>query len=565
MARRKRKSIIEQISESQSFLSYLKEWMPLAHVVGISSGIVMMTFYFSIIALQSVLAHVPVYLSMAIGGLLTSLFLWLGIKKTAGSGVHHYINCRKGVETIELKEMGSKFLASSAAIGSGCIAGKEGPAMFIGGGIALFWARLLKFPVEKIKMTVTIGGAAATSAIFQAPLGGAIFATEVPYRHDIDAPEYMPAFLSSLISYFIFRYGVELITGDVPRILDLHITGSFYTLRHFFDSFIVGFVAGLVGVLFVKTFHFARVKIAPRFRPEVSVMIGIGISAIITFVTLKIVMTNVPFGGTGFHILNYIESHPDVGVNFLITILVATILACSFTVGMNVSGGVFGPALVVGGSTGGIVGLMLDPANVSAYIVIGMSAVHTAVTKTPIASLVLIMEMTNFPPIFLAMAIANVAAFFISGDNSLYHTQMRERFEEIIKDLIETDVLARFDVEDVMQRDVICIRENRPVSEAKKLFSDTRKHMLPVTGPDNVLQGVLMADKIRKAGDDTVVKEVAIEPPLSLNPEDSLKDALYKFYDTDVERAPVVDKDGRLIGFITLRNIIHTHREHVAG
>lgn len=560
-----KESIIAQLRESQSFQSYVREWMPLALVVGISGGIFMMAFYFAIQTVQYIFVHVPVYVSMIAGGLVSSLFIWRKRRKIQGSGVHHYIGCRKGIDSIEPGDIVPKFLASSAAIGSGCIAGKEGPAIFIGGGIALLWARLLNFPVHKRNMTVTIGGAAATSAIFQTPLGGAIFATEVPYRHDIDAPEYMPAFLSSLVSYFVFRYGTALITGDVPRILDLHINTSLSSLQHFLHSFLTGIVAGLVGVFFVKTFHYTRTRIAPRFRPEVSVLTGVALSALISLAVLKIVSGDVPFGGTGFQILNYIESHPELGVHILLAFLVSTVLACSLTVAMNVSGGVFGPALVVGGCTGGIVGLIVDSGNVSSYVVIGMSAVHTATTKTPIASLVLIMEMTDFPPIFLAMAIANVAAFFVSGDSSLYHGQMRGRFEEIVDELAEMNILSQQKVRDVMETRAVFLFENDAVSEARKTFTDTNKKTLSIIDSDSVVRGILRIGDIRKENDDTPVNAVMTKPSLTLNPDDSLEEALYQFYDYDIEQAPVADTEGKLVGFLTLRDIIREYRKHVAA
>ena len=65
-------------------------------------------------------------------------------------------------------------------------------------------------------------------------------------------------------------------------------------------ALLVGIVAGLVGVAFVKVFHYTRLKIAPRFRPEVSALTGVAVSALITFTLLKIVSEEVPFGAKLF-------------------------------------------------------------------------------------------------------------------------------------------------------------------------------------------------------------------------------------------------------------------------
>ncbi len=558
------KGVLDIFRRPEGVLSYTRRWVLLAFLVGLCCGVGMIGFYLAISGLQLLFAGVPVYLSMIVGGVVAALFIRFRKRHTDGTGIPYYIKCRKGAGDIKLSDVGSHFVTSATAIGSGCIAGREGPAVFMGGGIALWLARLLRFPKEKRNLTLTIGGAAATSAIFQSPLGGSIFAAEIPYKHDLDAPEYMPSFLASLTSYFTFRFGIFCLTGSYPHLLKLNISSSLNSPLQLLYSFIVGIVTGLVGVLFVYTFHFARQRFAKLFRPEFAVLVGIGITAIGSFITLHLIKGDIPFGGTGFHILNYIESGPHISIEFLSVILVGTILASSLTVGMGVSGGVFGPSLVVGGCVGGIIGLIVDPENVSAYVVIGMSASHAASTKTPIASMILILEMSGFPPIFIAMAIANIAAFFVSGSKSLYFGQISDRLEELVNKIGDMDILSLLRVKDIMDKNSVSLEENQTVSAVRQLFTDSGKQSLPIVSNDNVLRGVITLNDVENKGDRTMVRHILKKEPVVVTPDTSIKDALALLFDQETKGIAVVDNQSRFLGFLTIKDVITSCRQYVS-
>ena len=558
------KGVFNIFKQDDGILSYTRRWVLLALLVGICCGAVMIGFYLAISGLRLLFTGVPVYLSMIVGGVVAAIFIRFRKRDTNGTGIPYYIKCRRGAGDIRLSDVGAHFVTSAVAIGSGCIAGKESPAVFMGGGIALWLARLLRFPKVKRNLTLTIGGAAATAAIFQAPLGGSIFAAEIPYKHDLDAPEYMPAFLASLISYFTFKLGILWITDDYPHLLDLNISSSLNSPLQLLNSLIVGIVTGLVGVVFVYTFHLARQKFAPLFRPEFAVLVGISITALGSFIALCLTKTDLPFGGTGFHILNYIENGPHISIEFLSVILVGTILASSLTVGMGISGGVFGPSLVIGGCVGGIIGLIVDPENVSAYVVIGMSASHAASTKTPIASMILILEMSGFPPIFIAMAIANIAAFFVSGSKSLYFGQISDRLEELVHKIGDMDIISLLKVKDIMDRNSISVEENQTVSVVKQLFADSGKQSLPIINNENVLRGVITLNDVGNKGDHTLIRHILKEKPVVVTPDTSIKDALALLFDQETKGIAVVDNKGRFSGFLTMKDIITACRHYVS-
>ena len=91
-----------------------------------------------------------------------------------------------------------KILASALTIGTCGSAGKEGPIAQIGSGFGSTVASLLKLEVRERRILVLAGAAGGIGAIFQAPLGAALFAPEVLYREtEFEYEAILPCIVSS--------------------------------------------------------------------------------------------------------------------------------------------------------------------------------------------------------------------------------------------------------------------------------------------------------------------------------------------------------------------------------
>lgn len=84
------------------------------------------------------------------------------------------------------------------------------------------------------------------------------------------------------------------------------------------------------------------------------------------------------------------------------------------------SGGIFAPALFMGGMLGGAVGYLdvvvfHHPADtVGAFAVVGMGAVFAGIVRAPMTSILIIFEMTGGYGLVLPMMIANMSAFALA-------------------------------------------------------------------------------------------------------------------------------------------------------
>ena len=143
--------------------------------------------------------------------------------------------------------------------------------------------------------------------------------------------------------------------------------------------------------------------------------------------------------GVGYPVL-YKAVGGSYALWFLIILAAGKILACSLTIGIGGSGGVFAPSLFIGATSGMAFGEIADhligPAagQPALYAVVAMGAVFTAAARAPLTSVASVIEMTgDFTltlPVMLAVAIATAASRSLSY-GTIYTTKLLRRGTDI--------------------------------------------------------------------------------------------------------------------------------------
>ncbi|MFW9997851.1 MAG: chloride channel protein [Candidatus Odinarchaeota archaeon] len=566
----------------QEFSKYLKRWLPVATVIGIASGATMCLFMAIIRILSQFFSFLPLYIAMLAGGLITTLAIYLGYEEVRGAGISYYIEKKNKEEEVPAKVAAIKLATSATTIGSGCSAGKEGPAVVVGAAIGYHCGfhiiqRLTKekhVHKKDLASSTIIGTAAATAAIFQAPLGGTIFAAEIPYKQDIDLTVYMPAFFAAIIAYLTYNSLFFMIFNESPTLLSFLKVNLDLTFPVIIAVIILGCVCGIVGTAFSVFFSayrdFWERKLAwTAKRPHLIPIIGIIQASIITLLFILFLDDeNLTLGGTGFELLNDLEVRiQTISIVTLFLLLAGKLIITSFTVGSGVSGGIFGPSLVIGATTGALFGQIIGYHEyIGAFFILGMSAMLASTTKALIASVVFILEMVSLPPLIIPMGIASLAAFIVSGNQSLYTGQLRSREEKIKKEIAGMDLLQRITVKEIMSKDVLFIPQVLSISAAKKALYNIKKHTVPILD-DGKLVGIVTIDDINQALHDekenNSVADLMIKDVITIDQSATIGEALYKMLDYDVERFPVLDHsaNNKLVGFLTLHDIMKAHRD----
>ncbi len=325
-----------------------------------------------------------------------------------------------------------KALASALCIGTGGSVGREGPIVQIGSALASSLGQWVKMPDSRMRILVACGAAGGIAATFNAPIAGVFFGVEIILR-EFAADAMFTVLLSAMLADLVaipFLGSRPFLSGFPPGI----------TLVHPADYLLVtvlAVVAALIGLAFKGVLY--KVEdlwdVVWRNRPEWA-------RPAVGGVALGLLLLALPqMYGVGYPVM-YKAVAGNYVLWFLLVLCAGKMLACSLTLGIGGSGGVFAPSLFVGVTSGMAFGEIADhllgPAagQPALYAVVAMGAVFASAARAPLTSVASVLEMTGdytlTLPVMLAVAIATASSRALSY-GTIYTTKLLRRGEDIDK------------------------------------------------------------------------------------------------------------------------------------
>jgi len=330
-----------------------------------------------------------------------------------------------------------KAVASAITIGSGGSAGREGPTAQISLGAASVLCDLLRLPEGDRRVLVLAGMAAGLSAIFRSPLGMAIFAVEVEYGSMALEYEALPfTLVAAVVAYAVNG----LFVGWSPIFL-LPANLAFTRPIELLGYALLGVAAGIVGALEPSVFYglrdlFRKIRLPNHVKPALGGLL-LGLLALAFPQVLS----------TGYGWVQMAMTSGYVG-HILILLVFVKILALSFTISSGGSGGVFGPNVYIGAMLGGWVAFIMDqwfPAahfSPAAFAVVGMGAVFAGTARVPLATLIMVAEMTGGYGLIVPAMLASALSFIVQRGLTvraryagLYEAQVEARMDSPVHHL----------------------------------------------------------------------------------------------------------------------------------
>jgi len=499
----------------------------------------------------------------ALGGLISGLIVFNFAPEAEGHGTDAMIDSfhrKKGV--IRRRVPIIKTIASAITIGSGGSAGKEGPIAQIGAGFGSFLASVLKVSDRERRIMVLAGAAGGIGAIFKAPLGAALFATEVLYRReDFEFEAIIPCILSSIVAFMVFTFhdGTAAIFHIPVFSLATPAQLPFYA--------VLGVLCALVGFPYIRFFYgirdrfFRRLNLPKAVKPAIGgLMVGV----------VALFLPEILGGGYPW-MQSAIDGH--LAIRLMAILVVAKILATSFTISSGGSGGVFAPSLFIGSMLGGVFGnisqrffphIVTEP---SAFVLVGMGGFFAGVAKVPIAALIMVAEMTGGYSLIVPMMIVTSLSYLLLGNTSLYEKQVATRVDSPahIGDFA-VDIMDHLRVKDaiVADRVVETIPEGMGFEEILRLMKGSNQQDFPVVDAKGMLTGIISMTDLRQAMADTqihgflVAKDIADAVVATVTMEDSLNTALQLMASLDVRELPVVSSEhpDRIASLISRKDVV---------
>ena len=505
----------------------------------------------------------------ALGGILSGWLVYSYAPEAEGHGTDAAIDAyhNKG-GFIRSRVPIVKIIASAITLTTGGSGGREGPIAQIGAGFGSFLATKLKLSDRERRIMMAAGIGAGVGSIFRAPLAGALFAAEVLYRDpEFESEVIIPAGISSVVAYCLFClvYG----WGSLFEAPYFH----FRNPLELGPYLVLALVLVGTGILYVKSFYgivhlFKSLNMPNYLKPALG---GLCTGIIGFFLPQTLAF------GYGFA---QMALNNELTIPFLLFLAIGKIFTTSFSIGSGGSGGVFGPSIVIGGSMGGVVGKLFHQiipgvvAEPGAFVVVGMAGFFTAVSNTPISTIIFVSEMTNSYHLLLPSLLVCSVAYLVGKKWTIYERQVKSKVDSPAHagDFF-VDILQAIKVQDLMHlvQDVKLIPQNMPFREFREFFCETKQHYFPVVDPNNRLVGIFSSTDIRgvlfSRGIDNLVvmRDVATFDLISTTPSDDLNSVFQKFTIKNIDSLPVVrdDDHGVLIGMLNRREVIAFYNEQV--
>ncbi len=504
-----------------------------------------------------------------LGGLLSGILVYGLAPEAEGHGTDAAIKAFHQTEGwIRPRVPFVKMLASAITIGSGGSAGREGPVVQISAGIASIYATLTRRSVPERRLLLLIGMSAGLGAVFRSPIGAAIFSVGILYSEvDIEAHAVLFSLFASVTAYTLT--GVLVSWAPLFHFPQgIRVT----SLEEYLLFAVLGVLSGLVATLLPPAFYgtrdlFRQLSIPNFLKPALGGLV-VGIMA------LKFPQV---LGGGYYWIQAAINGR--LALDLMLILVLAKILALSFTVGSGGSGGVFAPSLFVGAMLGGALAHLFQQPP-PPYIVVGMCAVFGAAARVPLASLFMVTEMTGAFPLLGAAALSVTISYtvqrFLSGAfryRSLYEGQVPTKFESPAHyGEFFHDVLYGLKVEDIFDpshKKWQVIPEIMPFREFIKFFGQTEQHYFPVVDQKGKLVGIFSINDVRsylfdpRLRDLLLIKDIARRDVITTHPSEDIHSVMRKFTIRNIDQLPVVAEEDpqHFLGMLSRRQVINYYNK----
>ena len=559
----------------------------ISFLVGIGAATASLLLKFLIHTIQQLLwaniregANYWLLLYPIIGILLAGVFVYYVVRDDISHGVTkilYAISQRKS--RIKPHNMWSSLVASSLTIGFGGSVGAEAPIVLTGAAIGSNLGRLFRMEHKTLMLLVGCGAAGAVAGIFKAPIAGLVFVIEV-LMLDLTMTSVLPLLISSVtaatMSYvfsgteamFQFSQTEEFVMERIPYVL------------------LLGIFCGLVSLYFTRAMLRVEGIYAGLSHRWQRFILGAAMLSILIFLFP-------PLYGEGYDtietllngdFIHLMDQSPFLGMEngywgiviFLGLILLTKVFASAATNGGGGCGGVFAPSLYIGCIAGfffshvlNFFGLPVDLPEKN-FALMGMAGTMSAVMHAPLTGVFLIAELTGGYNLFLPLMITSIGSYVTIRafePHSLYTMRLAQK-GELLTHHKDKAVLTLLNVGSVIETDFIAVRPDMSLGDVvKEAIAKSSRSMFPVVDTEGVLLGIVLVDNIRnimfrpELYERFRVSRFMVSPPARIVNDMPMEKIMHIFDDTKAWNLPVVDTEGKYIGFVSKSKIFNAYRE----
>ncbi len=511
----------------------------------------------------------PVVTTM--GGLIAGIIVFSLAPEAEGHGTDTAIAAFHQGKLIRARIPLVKLVASAITIGSGGSGGREGPAAQISAGFGSLLGSLLHLDIQDRRIAIATGMGAGIGAIFRAPLGGAVLAAEILYKHDLEVESLIPALIASIVGYSVFGAWM----GWTP-IFTTSGSLAFTSPPQLLYYVVLGLLCGGIGLLYAKGFygithHFHLLPFPRWLKPGIGgLLVGL----------IGLVFPQALGMGYGWVQVSMGPGLLSLPLWVILLLPFAKILTTGLSIGSGGSGGIFGPGMVIGAMVGATLWrisyhlLPGIPDTPAPFVIVGMMALFGGIAHAPLAVMLMVAEMTGnlsmLAPAMIAVGISSI----IVGNQTIYTSQIGSRADSPAHRLqFSFPLLSTLVVRQAMSPSPLTFSPQQSVAEAERLLAERVVGGASVLDVRGNLLGVLTLADIREVSPDEreccSVEEAMNREVLAAHLNDTLDVTLEQLTSHRISWMPVVEVElategRRLVGRISAQEIVRAYRETLA-
>jgi CIC family chloride channel protein len=466
-----------------------------------------------------------------IGIAITQIIIKYVLKEPPGHGVSDTLySISKGQGEISSKKMYSSIITSAFTVGFGGSCGLEGPAVGTTSAIGANFGKFMRVNRKTRYLLIGCGAAASLAAIFKAPIAAIVFAMEV-LMLDITTFSLIPLLLSSVSAALLSR----LLSGEGLMFeFTIHDDFTFGDMPYYI---LLGFLSGFLSLYFTRVYNLIT-KIFNKIKgwiPRLAIggvllgllvfvfppLYGEGFGTITHLVkgNFELVLSNSQFSG--------FENSVWLILAFLVLVVFFKAFATAITFGAGGVGGIFAPTLFMGSIMGFVFSKAVNQSglgnlSVSNFTLVGMAGLMAGIMQAPLTAIFLIAEITGgyklFIPLMLTSAIGFLTVkYFLS--HSVYHYQLAKKGALLTHDKDQA-VLTMMNLKKEIEINFITVDPYDKLGDLVKVVMESDRNLFPVVDRNGHLVGVVTLNDIRKIMFDRYMYErMSVHELMTLPPE----------------------------------------------
>ncbi|OKL39718.1 hypothetical protein A3841_00370 [Pontibacter flavimaris] len=477
---------------------------------------------------------------------------------------------------IRLRLIYSKFITTGLTIGFGGSSGVEAAIISSGAAVGSNVGRFLGLGYRLRTLLIGCGVAAGISAVYNAPMGGFIFALETIL------PEFTPTLLIPLlVAAAAGKILFEFIMGEHLR---FQVPLTDFAYEEIPLVVLLGVLGWLMSNYLLRTYSYcAKVfnKIENAYLRALTGGLALG----------SIIFLLPPMYGEGYVSINALLNNEERSllVNSPLAVLPNTVwfnlfffflitmvkpISTGICVNSGGEGGYFAPSLITGGLLGFLfykVTVLILPfyaLNPATFIFLGMASVFACIMNAPVTAIFLVAEITQSYQLFVPLMLVCAVSYFLKYYMENLSGSVVQPAGQSKALRVDRILLNQLSIKQLVDEDNTPVRENATFREVVEGFAKSNRNVQQVLDEQGMLRGVITLNDLRqRLGDtsnyDTILARDLMHPPEAVAEiDESASEVLDKLDTYKLWSLPVV-RQGKFKGFISKSRLLTQYRKEM--